>query len=123
VIGSLFGSLPLGFAQPLVLLGLLGGDREAVAEIVAEFLADMPRQIEALGQALADGDAATARRGAHTIRGASANVGAEALRAVAYEAEQAAASGDLEAARRLADDMALELERLQAELGGNGGPE
>ncbi|HEY5387386.1 MAG TPA: response regulator, partial [Thermoleophilia bacterium] len=104
-----------------VLLHLLDGDQDAVADIVAEFLADMPRQIEALGTALAAGDAASARRGAHTIKGASANVGAAALRAAAGAIEGAAASGDLESARRLESGAVRELERLQAELDGERG--
>src|SRR5450756_280976 len=61
-----------------VLLHLLGGDRESAAEITAEFLKDAPLQAAALHEALAAGDAALARRQAHTLKGASANVGAEA---------------------------------------------
>ncbi len=102
--------------DPAVLLGLLGGDAESVAEILGEFIGDAPKQVAALREALADGDAPTARRHAHTLKGASANVGAEALRAAAYEVEKAAAAGDLAAAEELAGDVETELQRLQERL-------
>ena len=45
---------------------LLGGDREAAAEITAEFLEDAPRQVAAFREALAAGDAALRQAaGAH----------------------------------------------------------
>ena len=104
-----------------VLLHLLGGDRESAAEITAEFLKDAPLQAAALHEALAAGDAALARRQAHTLKGASANVGAEALRAVAYRAELACAGGSLQEAGELAEELDAELGRLQDELGEKGG--
>jgi len=104
-----------------VLLNLFGGDRKAAAEITAEFLKDAPLQAAALHQALAAGDAALARRQAHTLKGASANVGAEALRAVANRAELACAGGSLQEAGELAEELDAELRLLQDELGENGG--
>ncbi len=96
-----------------VLLTLLAGDREAADEIAAEFLADVPQRIEALQAAFDDGDADQARREAHTIKGASANVGAEALREMAFRVERAAADGDLEAGRALMDEVRARLELLR----------
>ena len=101
--------------DPAVLLGLLGGDREAVAEIVAEYAADAPRRLTELREALAAGDAELVRRQAHTLKGASANVGAEALREAALGLEQAAAAGDLGDGELLVAGIDGELERaLQA---------
>ena len=64
------------------------------------------------------GDTALARRQAHTLKGASANVGAEALRAAAYRAELACADW-VPAGRRGGSRSALdaELARLQHALG------
>ena len=104
-----------------VLLNLLAGDREAVAEITAEFLKDAPLQVAAFRQAVAVGDAALARRQAHTLKGASANVGAEALRAVAYRTELACADESLQKAEALAEALDTELRRLQHALGDEGG--
>ena len=102
--------------DPAVLLDLLGGDAAAVAEIVGEFLDDVPRQLQALGAALDEGDLDAVRRQAHTVKGASANVGAQALRAAAYDVERAAAAGDGSAAAGLAGGVAREFERLREQL-------
>ena len=104
-----------------VLLDLLAGDRAAAAEIIAEFMEDAPRQVAALREQLAARDAGLAMRQAHTLKGASANVGAEALRAVAYRAESACAGGSLEEAAERAEELDLELERLRDVLGVRGG--
>jgi HPt (histidine-containing phosphotransfer) domain-containing protein len=109
------GALPV--FDEAVLLNLLGGDREAAAEITAEFLKDAPLRAAALHEALAAGDAALARREAHTLKGASANVGAEALRAAAQHAELACASGSLQEASEFAQKLDAELILLQHELG------
>ena len=99
--------------DPAVLLGLLGGDKEAANEIIAEYVADAPRQVAALHEGRGGDDADAVRRQAHTLKGTSANVGAAALRAAAYDVERAAAAGDFEAARGLADRLDVELQRLQ----------
>ena len=107
--------------DPAVLRDLLGEDAEAVAEILAEYLKDVPRQLQALDAALGEGDLEAAKRRAHTIKGASANVGATALRAAAYDVERAAAAGDGAGASDLAGSLARELERLRERLGRRGG--
>ena len=73
-------------------------DEDLARTMVDGFLEDIPRQIEALRSYLDAGDADGAVRQAHTIKGASANVGGEALRAAALEMEKAAQAGDLAAA-------------------------
>ncbi|MFC1735257.1 response regulator [Candidatus Hydrogenedentota bacterium] len=84
--------------DPSVLLGNLDGDEELLKTIIDGFLEDIPREIGALKKALEENDAPLIERQAHTIKGASANVGAEALRQVASEAENAAKAGNLEKA-------------------------
>jgi PAS domain S-box-containing protein len=75
-------------------------DDEDLARIVVEgFRGDIPLQISALKGYLENGDASAAERQAHTIKGASANVGGEALCAVALEMERAAKAGDLDVAK------------------------
>ena len=95
------------------LLELLMGDRELVAEIIRAFLADMPRQIEALRSCLQAGDVVGATRQAHTIKGASANVGGEALRARALALEEAGKVGDLESMQACLDELAASFEELK----------
>jgi HPt (histidine-containing phosphotransfer) domain-containing protein len=77
------------------LLKHMMGDR-ALAELVAQrFLEDIPSQLSKLRKHLEEGDAASARRQVHTLKGAAATVSANGLRAVAFEAEQAARAGKL----------------------------
>ena len=70
-------------------------DDEMVREIVDIFLDDIPQQIEKLKDSLDTGDASTAERLAHRIKGAAANVSAESLREIALNMENAGKEGDL----------------------------
>ena len=63
-----------------------GGDT-FLREIIGIFLEDTPLRIAEIDQSLAAGDAGTFIRAAHTIKGASSNVGAASLRAVAEQLE------------------------------------
>ena len=63
---------------------------EGMARVIVEgFLADMPVQIELLAEAVAAADSTAAGQQAHKIKGAAANMAAEALRAAAAQTEQA----------------------------------
>jgi HPt (histidine-containing phosphotransfer) domain-containing protein len=74
-------------------------DDEELARMVFEgFLKDIPRQIAMLKTCLEAADAAGTERQAHTIKGASANVGGERQREVVFEIEKAAKAADLIAA-------------------------
>ncbi len=86
-------------------LARLMGDEALVKEIAAEFLNDMPAQLEKLRRHVALGDADLAGRQAHSIKGATANVGGMALSAVASEMEQAAKAGRLEAIAALMPEL------------------
>jgi CheY-like chemotaxis protein/HPt (histidine-containing phosphotransfer) domain-containing protein len=102
-------------------------DDEELARIVVDgFLEDAPRLIEALRNCLGAGDAPGAIRQAHTIKGASATVGGEALRAVALEMEKAAMAGDFEAVAARLPDLESEFGRLReamSDFTGATGPE
>lgn len=85
--------------EPLVwdrdtMLEQLMGDEKLAAKIIEGFLADVPIQIQRLGEMLEKGDIDGATRQAHSIKGAAANVGGEALRALAFEMEKAGRTGD-----------------------------
>jgi two-component system sensor histidine kinase/response regulator len=88
-----------------VLLKVLDGDRESAAEIVAGFLVDLPVQLSGLRVAVAAGDAGLVRQRVHALKGASASVGAEALRQLAAGLEQSAAAGDLDGASLAVADI------------------
>ncbi|MEM5788666.1 MAG: response regulator, partial [Syntrophobacteraceae bacterium] len=72
-------------------------DDEELALTVAEgFFGDMQNQIASLKSYLEAGDVMGAGSQAHIIKGASANVGGEVLRMVAFEMEQFGDTGDIE---------------------------
>jgi len=75
------------------------GDEELAASILDHIASNMPKQIARLKESLEAGDAETAERQAHSIKGAAASVGGEQLRALTLELEQAGKAGDLERMR------------------------
>lgn len=96
-----------------VLLDLLDGDRAAATEITADFLDDAPRQVAGLRTAAAAGDLDLVRERAHTLKGASASVGAAPLRRLSTTVEQNAAAGDTDALFDLLGQIEHQLQRLE----------
>ena len=82
------------FDRPGMLARLMD-DEDLARAVAVGFIEDMPRQIDALRSCLAASDVEGTVRQAHTIKGASANVGGESVRAVAFEMEKAAGAGEL----------------------------
>jgi CheY-like chemotaxis protein/HPt (histidine-containing phosphotransfer) domain-containing protein len=98
------------------MMSRLMDDKELARTIVTGFLADIPAQIETMKAQLKAGDAASVERQAHTIKGASANLGGEALRAVAFAMEKAAGAGDLAAVSARLAGLESQFERLKAAM-------
>ena len=98
------------------LLGRLGGDEELFKKVIAVFMKDIPDQLEELKQGLSHKDASLVERQAHRIKGASANVGAQALSDVAFETEMAGREGNLDRAAPLVGNLEQAFERLRAVL-------
>ena len=94
------------------------GDEDLARAVIEGFLDDMPRQIETLRGYIEGGDGAGVTRQAHTIKGASANIGGEALRAVALAMENAGREGDSGKIARLLPQMEREFGRLQNAMKG-----
>jgi len=94
----------------------VGDDPEFLAELIDEFLADAPTQLGSLRDAAASGDATTARRAAHTLKGNSRTFGAADLGALCQEAEAAAESGDLAGVQARLDEIDAEWARVRGEL-------
>ena len=89
-------------------------DDEDLARTIAEsFLSDIPRQMKVLGGYLEAGDARQSERQAHSIKGASANVGGERLSAAAHEIEKGARDGDLSGVKAFLVEMEEEFDRLK----------
>jgi len=99
-----------------VLLGRLGGDEELFDEVISVFMKDAPVQLEQLRQALKDNDAERVRRQAHRIKGASANIGAQALSDLAFEIETAGKDAKLDVALPLVGKLEEDFEKLGSVL-------
>lgn len=91
---------------------MIGDDEDLLAEVAALARTEITRQLGSLNAALDAGDAAVARREAHTIKGTVATLGANAVRDAAMAAEHAARDGDLAGAK----DHAIRLESLAIRL-------
>jgi HPt (histidine-containing phosphotransfer) domain-containing protein len=98
------------------LMTRLMGDEVLARAVVDSFLEDTPRQIDSLRDRLRAGDAPGVMHQAHTIKGASATVGGEALSAVAQEMERAATSGDLEGISDHLPELESAFELLRASM-------
>jgi len=95
------------------MMARLMDDEDLAHTVIDGFLEDIPKQIDALRSYVEAGDTAAALRQAHTIKGASANVGGEALRAAAIEMENAGRAGDLEAVKARLLDIESQFGRLR----------
>ena len=104
---------PIPICDRAGLMARLMGDQDLARVAIDAFLDDLPKQIEALRGFLETGDVPAAARQAHTIKGASANIGGEALRAVALEMEMAGTAGDLAAARVHLADLEAQFDQLK----------
>ncbi|OON63666.1 hybrid sensor histidine kinase/response regulator [Massilia sp. KIM] len=81
-----------------------GGDA-LVNKVVAAYISDSPRQLAALRQAIKGGDADALRRVAHSLKSASANVGASRVAALCRDLEQIGRAGGVDGAAPLFADM------------------
>ena len=92
-------------------LRALSDDDGFVRDIVASFLTDAPALLASLGEGVAEGDAETVRRAAHTLKSSAMTVGATALGRAAEELEATARAGALDGADELLDGIEREYER------------
>lgn len=99
------------------LLERVMGDEEVLRDVVQTFVEDAQREISLLEEAIAKGDLSLARRQAHSLKGAAANVGALTLQDVAFQAEQAGEACDLERMASLVPKIREAFEVLRRQVG------
>ena len=75
-------------------LARVRGKPERLVRLSKRFLEDIPQSMNEFKVSVGEGDFATARRVAHTVKGVAANMSAGVLRQVAFRAEQAAEAMD-----------------------------
>jgi len=88
-------------------------DEDLARTVIGGFLEDLPKLIEELKDFLEAGDVPRTERQAHSIKGASANVGGEALREAAFEMEKAAKAGDLKSVAARLPELENQVARLK----------
>jgi len=95
------------------LLSRLGGDEEFLNKIVNIFIEDTPSHIDMLKESLENNDSVTSRIQAHSIKGSSGTICANAMQQVAIQLEDAISSGDPEHLNTLLDKIEFEFGRLK----------
>ena len=81
-----------------------GDDPEFLSEIYSMYLADTRARIEDLACCVEEGDAGGCHHIAHTIKGASANIGAKVMQSLSQELEESSRESE-----QLDKDLAVEV--------------
>ncbi|HEV2310435.1 MAG TPA: Hpt domain-containing protein [Acidimicrobiia bacterium] len=92
------------------------GDGTLLPLLADEYGRDATHQVEAMRAALAAGDAPALRHSAHSLKGASANLGAPAMAERCLDLERAARDGHLDGVASQIDDIEAELGRVREAL-------
>jgi CheY-like chemotaxis protein/HPt (histidine-containing phosphotransfer) domain-containing protein len=95
---------------------MAAGDAGFLKEMFETFLADAPGMLAEMRQALEQGDAATLRRAAHTLKSNSADFGAKALSDLCRELEMMGKAGTLDGAVEKVTSVEAEWGRVRAVL-------
>jgi CheY-like chemotaxis protein len=96
-----------------VLIEILEGDEDLCAQILGLFLEETSGQLKSLKEALDREDPLSLERQAHSLKGASANVGACRFRDSAARLEEIGRGKRLEGARGLIEELEEEFERFR----------
>ena len=93
-----------------------GNDEDIVREIIEIAIIDVPNQIVRLKECIQKGDMKLIAQQAHTLKGTSSNINAQALTILALELENAAKEGNALAVAPLLSDLELQLTLLMDSL-------
>jgi two-component system, sensor histidine kinase and response regulator len=107
---------PLDQTQIEFLRSLDDGDGAVLGEIVDQYLMQTIEGRGELFRVVGEGDSHALERAAHTLRGASANIGASALAAICAEMETEGRSERLESAAGLMEQFDAEFRRVRDAL-------
>ena len=95
---------------------LAGEDADFETELLTMFLADADDSLQQLGAAIASEDIQATEDLAHSLRGASANVGAIALAQVASQIENLARNGEVTGTAELLGQLHYYCQNIQLQL-------
>ncbi len=107
------GPPPVDFTR---LESILEGDHVLFQEIMSMFLSDTTSRLECLRKAVSAEDMAEIMRLAHSLRGASSNIGAMGLASAAEALEKSAKAGDLEESEVVHSRVESEFKRVRRAL-------
>jgi PAS domain S-box-containing protein len=105
----------LVFDKPALMNRLMNDDSLA-REVISTYLNEIPNLFQELKKSLESNDTTGTERHVHTIKGASANLGCEALRAVASTLEKSCKNGDLTAVQNGISEMEHQFDRIKPVL-------
>ncbi len=97
-------------------LARVGDDEELLVELVKIFLDDYPTSLNAIDSAVQTGSSHDLERAAHTLKGAVANFGADAVVREAFELERQGRTGDLSHANENLRRLHETLRQLDQEM-------
>ena len=89
------------------------GDEGFVQELLGLFLSESEKRLASLAEAIRSQDLELIKREAHTLKGSSANAGAEAMREKAYRLEKLSQEGSPEEMQKAFQDLADQFERTR----------
>ncbi len=99
-----------------ILRDLDAGDGDLIGMLVHEFVNDGTQLLTAIREAIAEGDPQAVERSGHTLKGASANLGAVRLARVCGKIEALGRAAALGTAPRLVDEAATEFDEVRTAL-------
>ena len=109
--------MTMGSEKPVINLEQLhqlsGQDQEFELELLQLFIEDSVNQLKTLKTAIANQDAESIQDIAHYLKGASANLGANAMYYSAFQLEGAARDHQLDNAETLFDQLKVGLNQVQ----------
>ncbi|MCC6932297.1 MAG: Hpt domain-containing protein [Deltaproteobacteria bacterium] len=100
-----------------IVMERLDGDGELYDELVEIYFSDVPMQYKIMQDSFYSDDRKTLERQAHSMKSASANIGAERLRAVVFKLEKTALDGEKTEIAALIEQFNEEYLLLEKHLG------
>ena len=91
-------------------------DKNLANTVILSFLEDIPKQIDTLKTSISENRINDAERQAHSIKGASANIGAERLREIASQIEKLCKEGKENDAKKYIPQLESQFEELRTYL-------
>jgi CheY-like chemotaxis protein len=96
----------------VALLERVEGDQELLGEMIQLFVADAPQLLDAMRNALQQGDMILLERSAHSMKGAAGNLSAQVTVTAASKLEQSAKKGEAELSKENLTALEGAVERL-----------